>query len=516
MKQSLSLERITEPMKEIIIIGAGMAGLSTGCYAQMNGYKTRILEMHDKPGGLCTSWKRKGYLIDDSCHCLVGSGPTSTYYQIWQELGAIQGRRIVDYEYFASMTGLDGREFRLYTDIDRLERHMKELSPADTTPTEQFCRFVRRFADFDIPLGKPAELMGFMDNMKMMIGFLPFMKLFGEVLSLTLESFATRFKDPLLSDGIRYANYGSPGSLISIVMPLAEMRRKAGGYPIGGSLALARAIETRYTRLGGMVRYGARVTRVLERNGRATGVQLENGTEMEADYVISACDMKRTLMDLLDGSRIDPVHKELLDSGTLTGPVTQVAIGANLDLSGSPAGQLEVFKLAKPISIGGRKVDWFNVKNYAFDPAMAPRGKSLLLSMFLCEWSHWEKFKGDPKAYEVEKERTAEACIEALETHYPGIRNKVEMVDVASPLTYERYTGNWKGTHMTWQYNADFNRRHRFIPKTVPGLEGFYLASMWTNAPGGLPFAADAGRGIVQLLCALDKKGFVTSTPPEM
>jgi hypothetical protein len=58
-------------------------------------------------------------------------------------------------------------------------------------------------------------------------------------------------------------------------------------------------------------------------------------------------------------------------------------------------------------------------------------------------------------------------------------------------------------------------RRHRFIPKTVPGLDGFYLASMWTNAPGGLSGAAEVGRGVVQLLCARDKQRFVTTTHPE-
>ncbi len=47
--------------KSIIIIGAGMAGLSAGCYAQMNGYTTHIFEQHGSPGGVCTSWKRKGY-----------------------------------------------------------------------------------------------------------------------------------------------------------------------------------------------------------------------------------------------------------------------------------------------------------------------------------------------------------------------------------------------------------------------------------------------------------------------
>jgi phytoene dehydrogenase-like protein len=56
--------------KSIIIVGAGMAGLSTGCFAQMNGYKTTIFEMHNIPGGLCTAWKRKGYKFDISMHML--------------------------------------------------------------------------------------------------------------------------------------------------------------------------------------------------------------------------------------------------------------------------------------------------------------------------------------------------------------------------------------------------------------------------------------------------------------
>ena len=61
--------------KSIIIIGAGIAGLSAGCYGQMNGYRTRIFEMHTTPGGLCTTWKRTGYKIDGCIHWLVGSWP---------------------------------------------------------------------------------------------------------------------------------------------------------------------------------------------------------------------------------------------------------------------------------------------------------------------------------------------------------------------------------------------------------------------------------------------------------
>ena len=70
--------------KSVIIIGAGITGLAVGCYAQMNGYNSMIFEMHDKPGGLCTSWKRKDYTIDGCIHYLTGTSPNSGYYKIWQ------------------------------------------------------------------------------------------------------------------------------------------------------------------------------------------------------------------------------------------------------------------------------------------------------------------------------------------------------------------------------------------------------------------------------------------------
>ena len=71
--------------KSIIIIGSGIAGLSAGCYGQMNGYNTQIFEMDTRPGGVCTSWKRKGYTIDGCMHWLVGSSPASSFYGIWEE-----------------------------------------------------------------------------------------------------------------------------------------------------------------------------------------------------------------------------------------------------------------------------------------------------------------------------------------------------------------------------------------------------------------------------------------------
>jgi len=84
--------------KSIIVIGAGIAGLSTGCYDQMNGYHTHIFEMYVKPGGLFTSWQRQGYTIDGCLQWLVGSGPGLGFYRIWEELGAVRGQCVINPE----------------------------------------------------------------------------------------------------------------------------------------------------------------------------------------------------------------------------------------------------------------------------------------------------------------------------------------------------------------------------------------------------------------------------------
>ncbi|GAI45723.1 unnamed protein product, partial [marine sediment metagenome] len=72
--------------KSIIIIGAGIAGLSAGCYSQMNGYHTQIFEMQDEPGGLCTAWKRKDYTFDGCLHSVGGINPNYKLYHYWNDL----------------------------------------------------------------------------------------------------------------------------------------------------------------------------------------------------------------------------------------------------------------------------------------------------------------------------------------------------------------------------------------------------------------------------------------------
>ena len=95
--------------KSIIIIGAGLAGLATGCYGQMNGYETEIFESQAKPGGVCVSWKRKGYTFDYALHNLFGTSPDSPDKEVWMELGALRGLQTYSFKEFVQVEDTDGK-----------------------------------------------------------------------------------------------------------------------------------------------------------------------------------------------------------------------------------------------------------------------------------------------------------------------------------------------------------------------------------------------------------------------
>ncbi len=95
--------------KSIIIIGAGIAGLSAGCYPRMNGYRVKIFELHDLPGGLCTAWERRGYIFDGCIHYLFGSGEGQPFHEMWQELGAVQARPMINHDEYQRIT--DGQNY---------------------------------------------------------------------------------------------------------------------------------------------------------------------------------------------------------------------------------------------------------------------------------------------------------------------------------------------------------------------------------------------------------------------
>jgi len=503
--------------KKVVIIGAGIAGLSAGVYSRMNGFETEIYEMHNIPGGLCTSWKRKGFTFDGCIHWLTGSSPKDSFYQLWNELGAIHDRHFVDHEIFQSYTNSDGRTLNLYTNADQLEAHMLALSPPDRDIILNFCNRIRKFTRFGMPMDKAFEMYGIFDLAKTMFRMGPFMKDMNKMNQMTIGEFASQFRDPLLQDGFRQVLGLDSYPLFSLVVTLSLLHNRAGGYPLGGSLEFARSIEKKYIGLGGKISYGKKVGKIIHeevetrktKGNRVTGILLEDNTFIQADYIISAADLKSTVYQMLDGKFIEPQHEELFRMVALAPSSVQVFFGLNQKFEKEHKAASYMFDIEEPVQIGNEYFTRIADRNYNYDPGLAPEGKSVISSLFVTkDFEFWENLRKDKSAYNKEKERIRDVVTGIFENRYPGFKAAVETTDVVTPMTYVRYTGVFKGTYMTWILSGKNANKFRMVKKTLPGLDNFWLSGMWVMPPGGVPTGAKTSRDIIQMICKKEKIPF--------
>ena len=483
----------------MIIVGGGIAGLSTGCYASMNGYQPLILEMNSIPGGLCTAWKRKGYKFDISMHMLTGSksGPVR---KMWQELGIIQGQ---PFHYHDEIVRIESGEkvLSVCTDARRLLEQMLALSPADSRLTKTFIRLFTGRSMMNTMSLKPAEISGLFGKLKMMAAILPLMGTFYKYGKQTIQEFAQRFQDPFLRNAVRFF-IDSPGwpMLRFPMVAMAGFVKSAvleAGVPIGGSQKVILRIADTYEKLGGMIQYKSRVRDVIVENDRAVGVRLEDGAEHRADVIVWAADGHTVIFDILGGRYLSDEIRNMYDEWIPVQPMVHVMIGVNRDLSGEPHRILH--QMERPITIAGEEHEWLCILHHCFDPGMAPPGKSAVEVWFETRYDYWDQLSRDRARYDMEKKRIADFSVAELDKRWPGFASQVEVVDVPTPATYARYTGNWKGSPDGW-YITPENMMKQTMLRSLPGLSGFHMVGQWTLPFSGTVMAALSGRQLIQLL----------------
>jgi phytoene dehydrogenase-like protein len=396
--------------------------------------------------------------------------------------------------------------FNDYWDPDELEGHLKELSPGDAKAIDDYIKGIKVFAKEDF-MGK-AMYGGKADMLKAVFKMLPAFKL----LTPTMEKYAARFTDPFLRRAFPLLEYSMP------IMPfMMHVAKHAYGYrrdiawPVGGALEFSRSIAERYEELGGEIHYKSRVERILTEGDRAVGVRLEDGSEHKADIVISNADGRKTILDMLGGRYIDDrIRKWCEEPEDETSFAVMVFLGVDRDLSGEPSALIML--LDKPVEIAGHTYDSMELQTYGFDRTMAPEGKGVIKVEMTSSYKHWRDLYEDRDRYKEEKSMVADTVIELLENHFTGIKGQVEVVDVTTLMTWERYMG---GTHgFNNMPNKKMNIAASLFGKwtaTLPGLSGFYLTGQWATQAGALPGNAGSGKDTIAAICKEDGKRFVTS-----
>ncbi|MEV7252232.1 phytoene desaturase family protein [Streptomyces cyaneofuscatus] len=510
-----SRERTPGTPPRVIIIGAGVAGLSTGCYAQMSGARTRIFEKHVLPGGCCTAWSRDGYLFDYCIEWLIGTAPGNDAHQVWRELGALDGKTVTNFELFNKVEDERGRSVTFYNDPDRLEAHLLAISPADAPLIRAFTRDLKRFIAIDLyPFLTAPALRTVRERAATLRTVLPAFRLFWRTAATPMHVFADKFQDPLLRRAFRNIFFQDPEGfpLLPYLFNMAAAYHLNAGFPQGGSLGLSRSIEERYLGLGGHVTYRARTEKVLVENDRAIGVELRNGKRYFAEHVVSAADGHTTVHGLLSGRytgpRIDKLYTDLLQRpGTLFPAVVSAFVGLRGDFDpGEAHSTTHLLSDEDGKGLPGALQNSLVVQARSrYSDGFAPPGRSVLHCTYFSDYAYWKELRTrDRKEYRQRKHEVADFVRTFLERRHPGINDRIDLVDVASPATTHRYTGNHNGSILAWKAFSDADDvAARLVGKDrmrLPGLTGFSMAGQWVGM-GGLIRAASTGRFAVQYLC---------------
>ena len=496
-------------MNKVIIIGAGIAGLTCGVYAQMSGFETEIYEMHTIPGGECTGWDRKGYHFDGCLHWLMGSKPGTPLNKLWRETGALDDSvEIIGFDVFMRYAEGD-TEISFYTDADRLEKHLIEVAPEDRGAIRELCGAIRKMGSFAMPLDKPMDMMTAVDGLKFAARSIKSLPVVSRYNGMTMKDLVTPFKNQRLVRAI-LSMFPEDYTAMAFFSAMAGMNAGDCGFPRGGSRALALRMAKKFTGLGGKLFYRSKVDRILTKDGRAAGIRLSDGREVAADYVVSCADGFETLKRLLEDRYTPGMYKVLFEQPreypTMTSALVFLGVNAELPYQCRTV----LTRRGAPDAVAGITSDCAMITHFGFDGTMAPEGKTVLSCYYRASYDDWKALHADSERYEAEKKKLAADAVAEASKCYPGLADKVEVTDVVTPVTYERYCNAWRGAWMTWVKGG--KAVPRYYPGLLPGLDNFIMAGMWTMPPGGLPGAAAAGKFAAQRLCRMSSFEFKTAS----
>jgi phytoene dehydrogenase-like protein len=490
--------------KKIVIIGGGVAGLSAGIYAAMNGFNTEIIEMHNVAGGQCTAWDRKNYRFDYCLHWLVGTSG-GAFHEVWKETNVLNSQtEIINHDIHSRIIDNEGSEFTIYSNIDRWENYLIEYAPEDKAAIRKMCADMRKSALLE-PFTTPPELRSPIEYLRALPKMMPIVNVVRKFGRLSCEEYFDKLN--LKSEKLKsilYSLYGGRNfSALAFIFMLGWFHQKNAGYIKGGSYPFAQRMVKKYEELGGKISYKKRVEKIVVENGQAKGVILTDGTKIAADYVIGAADGFSTIYKMLEGKYVSKQIDHAYSHWELFRPLVQVSFGVNKEV---PSEAPIIMNQTKGLCIGRTQLEGgYSVMNYSYDSTMAPEGKTTIVIRYETPWSLWENLEGEE--YKKEKQHIEKDAVTCLETIYPGIGEFIEVIDIATPKTDVRYTGVKDGAYEGFMPSKD--NMMKSLKMTLPKLQNFYMAGQWLSPGGGLPPAAQTGKFSVMLICKKEKQKFV-------
>jgi phytoene dehydrogenase-like protein len=497
--------------KKVVIIGGGISGLSTGAYLEMNGFETEVYEKCHEPGGVMVPWTRKGYNFDGATNWLPGSSKgVSEIYDILEELIDFSKQSFVDYEKFMDIER-DGEVFSVYSDAEKLRDEMMRIAPEDKKQIDVFVDAILLGASLKVPFDKASDLLTFPEKLMFPFKNFSMIKFFFKWNSLTIDEFAQGFSSKILREGVKdILPHHSFFSMLALLIPLGWLNNGGAGYPMGGSRKFIDTIEQKYLSLGGKVFYKSPVNEITVEDDCATGIILKDGTEVKADMVVAATDFNFTVKNLLNSKYSNKELDGYFDNQPTFPGMIQVSLGVNREFKDEIHKVVTPFKA--PVELGGgESAHSLLARICNFDTCFAPEGKtSIIVHLRGADCDYWETLRESDRAkYKEEKQRICDAVVEALDERFGGVKENLEVTDVATPATYKRYTNVFRGSYQAWAPTV--KKTGVSLPRKLENLNNFYLSGQWLSTAGGMPRAIVLGRQTAQVICKEQKQKFTVA-----
>jgi len=517
---------------DAIVIGGGHNGLVNGAYLARGGLKTLILERRRLVGGAAiTEELRPGFWFTTFSYALSLLRPQIIHELELTKQGFLP---LLMPNRFAPM---DDGDYLLFTrDHDENLREIARHSRHDADAYEQYshdldmvCQAIKPLLDTvppDIFSDDPEELVA-LAALGSHLRKLDRRTLHNAVRLLTgsaadfLDDYfeSDILKGYLASTSIIGSNVGprSQGSgLVLLFHSLGEHDGEFGTWAFhkGGNGGFTQVLARAAQAFGAEIRLEAPVVRVLTRDGEATGVALEDGTEIGADVVVSGLDPRRTFLELVDPRELPDDLVEEIRRLKFRGVSSKV----NFALDGLPrypglGDRGDIFRGFTNIgpsidylehAFDEAKYGWYSQSPYidaaiqsTIDPDMAPPSKHVL-SCFV-QYTPYELRESD---WDAERQRMADQVQATLERYFPRFADLILQREVQTPLDIERTVGLSEGNI----FAGEFLVPQMFFFRPAPGwsqyrtpIAGYYQCGSGTH-PGGCVMGAPGRLAAGQIL----------------
>lgn len=454
---------------DIIIIGAGLGGLTAAAKLAKEGKKVLLLEQHDRVGGCATTFRRKDYTLEVGLHEMDGPSAKDLKVKIFRDLG-IQER----------FTLLQLPEFYRFVN-DRVDFVMPHQAD------EAILRLVERF---------PAEEAGIRIYFDYLLNY---RKYAAEMASQSEKSLGDFLDEHIHNDDLKLVLLGNLGYFhddpysISLAYYLIAQGSYFGGsasFVKGGSQVLCNALMSVVLDMGGEVKLNTLVTKILIEHDKAIGVDYQfkstNYTDFATEIIVNAS-VPRLANELLPETHAKALKEAILDV-KIGASLLTVYFGFKTPLKelGNIFYSTFVFhssiKTMKDV-VKNNHADFdvrgFTLVDYSqIDAQLSPEGKSVGAVCCIDYAADWEGL--DPTSYRQRKSEVASQIIRRCEEIIPGFSQAVEYVEVATPLTVQRYTLNPEGAVYGFAQNP--GKSQEYLSKLPQHI---YIASAWGKFGGG-------------------------------